>query len=277
MLQKELTRVLHNANNEANCEVKEFNNALTVLSSNTSIMKDTKPEKLKETLSEHKRIGRPPHLRNPRKISTNVQKEEQTESISKEKGRTQTRNIILPELEMVLSNRAQKQTFETDQILHTNSSPSILTSVNSIFMFNDNEKQRTHQIVEKKNVESTVSQKINILENDRVSNSYNSILEAQEAVNFKNNDDDLRKLKEEPYDNSTLKVFDRGYNSVCIGESKEKPIKNKNLNENYVRLNMKKKVFARGKTTFNFSKFKKNNWKKKKLAANNRANPGKKL
>ncbi|XP_062709328.1 ATP-dependent DNA helicase Q4-like [Aedes albopictus] len=38
-------------------------------------------------------------------------------------------------------------------------------------------------------------------------------------------------------------------------------------NENFVRLDLRKKVFARGKKTMNFSKYKKNLWKKKKAAA----------
>lgn len=42
------------------------------------------------------------------------------------------------------------------------------------------------------------------------------------------------------------------------------------LNENFVRINLKKKVFVRGKSTFNFSKYKKGQWKQKKkeLASN---------
>ena len=36
------------------------------------------------------------------------------------------------------------------------------------------------------------------------------------------------------------------------------------LNENFVRINIKKKVFVRGKKNFNFSKYKKNQWKQRK-------------
>ncbi|KAG7211518.1 hypothetical protein KM043_010785 [Ampulex compressa] len=36
------------------------------------------------------------------------------------------------------------------------------------------------------------------------------------------------------------------------------------VNENFVRINLKKKVFVRGKKTFNFSKYKKNQWKQRK-------------
>lgn len=47
----------------------------------------------------------------------------------------------------------------------------------------------------------------------------------------------------------------------------EKRIAAGSLNENFVRLNMKKKVFVRGKKVFNFSRHKKSLWKKKKAAA----------
>lgn len=40
-----------------------------------------------------------------------------------------------------------------------------------------------------------------------------------------------------------------------------------NLNENFVRLNLRKKVFVRGKKTFNFSRHKKKLWRDKKVAA----------
>uniref|UniRef100_A0A336LR96 DNA 3'-5' helicase n=1 Tax=Culicoides sonorensis TaxID=179676 RepID=A0A336LR96_CULSO len=55
---------------------------------------------------------------------------------------------------------------------------------------------------------------------------------------------------------------------VSAARSKlEKKIAAGSLNENFVRLNMKKKVFVRGKKTFNFSRHKKSLWKKKKAAA----------
>ncbi|CAH0547339.1 unnamed protein product [Brassicogethes aeneus] len=47
-------------------------------------------------------------------------------------------------------------------------------------------------------------------------------------------------------------------------EKLEKKISSGNLNENFVRINMKKKVFVRGKTTMNFSRYKKTMWKNKK-------------
>ncbi|KAF7394636.1 hypothetical protein HZH66_007810 [Vespula vulgaris] len=40
--------------------------------------------------------------------------------------------------------------------------------------------------------------------------------------------------------------------------------KTKNLNDNFVRINLKKKIFVRGKKSFNLSKYKKNQWKQKK-------------
>ncbi|KAK2586565.1 hypothetical protein KPH14_011449 [Odynerus spinipes] len=47
-------------------------------------------------------------------------------------------------------------------------------------------------------------------------------------------------------------------------EKLEQKIASGSLNENFVRINIKKKVFVRGKKTFNFSKYKKNQWKQKK-------------
>lgn len=47
----------------------------------------------------------------------------------------------------------------------------------------------------------------------------------------------------------------------------EKKIATGTLNENYVRVNLKKKVFVRGKKAFSFSKYKKGIWKSKKAAA----------
>lgn len=46
-----------------------------------------------------------------------------------------------------------------------------------------------------------------------------------------------------------------------------KSVMKKNLNENFVRINMKKKVFVRGHKTINFSRYKKSLWKKKKIAS----------
>lgn len=47
----------------------------------------------------------------------------------------------------------------------------------------------------------------------------------------------------------------------------EKRIASGTLNENFVRVNLKKKVFVRGKKAFSFSKYKKGVWKSKKAAA----------
>lgn len=49
-------------------------------------------------------------------------------------------------------------------------------------------------------------------------------------------------------------------------EKFEKKVASGNLNENYVRINLKKKIFIRGKKTINFSKYKKQQWKAKKKA-----------
>ncbi|XP_053971160.1 ATP-dependent DNA helicase Q4 [Hylaeus volcanicus] len=47
-------------------------------------------------------------------------------------------------------------------------------------------------------------------------------------------------------------------------EKLEKKVSDGKINENFVRINLKKKVFVRGKKNFNFSKYKKNQWKQKK-------------
>lgn len=47
----------------------------------------------------------------------------------------------------------------------------------------------------------------------------------------------------------------------------EKKVASGTLNDNFVRVNLKKKVFVRGKKAFSFSKFKKAAWKSKKAAA----------
>ncbi|CAD1474602.1 unnamed protein product, partial [Heterotrigona itama] len=47
-------------------------------------------------------------------------------------------------------------------------------------------------------------------------------------------------------------------------ETLEKKIADGKVNENFVRINLKKKIFVRGKKHFNFSKYKKNQWKEKK-------------
>ena len=49
-------------------------------------------------------------------------------------------------------------------------------------------------------------------------------------------------------------------------ETLEKKIATGKLNENYVRIDLKKKIYCRGKKTVNFSKYKKQMWKKKKKA-----------
>lgn len=47
-------------------------------------------------------------------------------------------------------------------------------------------------------------------------------------------------------------------------EKFEKKVESGNLNENYVRIDLKKKLFVRGKKNINFSKYKKQQWKSKK-------------
>ncbi|XP_076681340.1 recQ4 helicase [Andrena cerasifolii] len=47
-------------------------------------------------------------------------------------------------------------------------------------------------------------------------------------------------------------------------ETLEKKVADGKINENFVRINLKRKVFVRGKKHFNFSKYKKNQWKERK-------------
>lgn len=52
-------------------------------------------------------------------------------------------------------------------------------------------------------------------------------------------------------------------------EKLKKKIEDGSLNENFVKINLEKKVYARGKKTMNFSKFKKQQWKDKKKMLHN--------
>ncbi|XP_046823310.1 ATP-dependent DNA helicase Q4 [Vespa crabro] len=49
-------------------------------------------------------------------------------------------------------------------------------------------------------------------------------------------------------------------------EKLEQKVATGNLNDNFIRVNLKKKIFVRGKKSFNLSKYKKNQWKQKKKA-----------
>lgn len=64
---------------------------------------------------------------------------------------------------------------------------------------------------------------------------------------------------------SSSRVFD--HKTAAKKENLEKKIASGTLNDNYVRVNLKKKVFVRGKKAFNFSRYKKTLWKSKKQAA----------
>lgn len=61
------------------------------------------------------------------------------------------------------------------------------------------------------------------------------------------------------------KVVD--YKTATKKEALKKKISQGTLNENYVRVNLKKKIFVRGKKAFNLSRYKKSVWKSKKQAA----------
>lgn len=73
--------------------------------------------------------------------------------------------------------------------------------------------------------------------------------------------------QQEPLANATktVKVVDAKTEAKKL--ALEKKVASGTLNENYVRVNLKKKVFVRGKKAFSFSKYKKGVWKSKKAAA----------
>lgn len=66
----------------------------------------------------------------------------------------------------------------------------------------------------------------------------------------------------EKNDESSVKEVKKS--AMTAKERLEKKVASGELNDNYVRVNLKKKVFVRGKKSFNFSKFKKGQWKQRK-------------
>ncbi|KZC08279.1 ATP-dependent DNA helicase Q4 [Dufourea novaeangliae] len=67
-------------------------------------------------------------------------------------------------------------------------------------------------------------------------------------------------------DNSTIRSVEvkKPKGQLTDKEKLEKKVADGKVNDNFVRINLKKKVFVRGKKNFNFSKYKKNQWKQKK-------------
>ncbi|EFN84636.1 ATP-dependent DNA helicase Q4 [Harpegnathos saltator] len=59
-------------------------------------------------------------------------------------------------------------------------------------------------------------------------------------------------------------VLARTKTKLTDKEKLEKKMATGTMNDNFVRINLKKKVFVRGKKNFNFSKYKKNQWKQRK-------------
>lgn len=68
-------------------------------------------------------------------------------------------------------------------------------------------------------------------------------------------------------DEKSVKTKPLALKTSMAKEKLEKRIASGTLDENYVRLNLRKKVFVRGKKTINFSRYKKKLWKTKKAAA----------
>lgn len=78
-------------------------------------------------------------------------------------------------------------------------------------------------------------------------------------------DNYLRQTDTTAIANKTVRMVDA--KTAAKKEALNKKIASGTLNENYVRVNLKKKVFVRGKKAFSFSKYKKGIWKSKKAAA----------
>lgn len=77
----------------------------------------------------------------------------------------------------------------------------------------------------------------------------------------------LKATKSNRYKEEKLKGQDEGGSLVeskrqQLKKKLEKKIESGTLNENYVTINLKKKIYARGRKTMNFSKYKKLQWKK---------------
>ncbi|XP_076764353.1 recQ4 helicase [Xylocopa sonorina] len=72
-----------------------------------------------------------------------------------------------------------------------------------------------------------------------------------------------KSVSSKSHDSSSL-VSTKSKEKLTDKEKLEKKIADGKINENFVRINIKKKVFVRGKKNFNFSKYKKNQWKQRK-------------
>lgn len=71
----------------------------------------------------------------------------------------------------------------------------------------------------------------------------------------------------EPAPNNRTKEYVPSTKQSQAREKLEKKIAAGTLDENFVRINLRKKVFVRGKKTINFSRYKKTQWRQKKAAA----------
>lgn len=78
-------------------------------------------------------------------------------------------------------------------------------------------------------------------------------------------DDYLKQNEPVKITNKTIKIIDS--KTAAKKELLAKKIAAGTLNDNYVRVNLRKKVFVRGKKAFSLSKYKKSVWKTKKAAA----------
>lgn len=70
--------------------------------------------------------------------------------------------------------------------------------------------------------------------------------------------------KTDDLNSSTVLVPGKSKGNLTDKEKLEKKVADGNVNDNFVRINLKKKIFVRGKKHFNFSKYRKNQWKERK-------------
>ncbi|OAD60032.1 ATP-dependent DNA helicase Q4 [Eufriesea mexicana] len=70
--------------------------------------------------------------------------------------------------------------------------------------------------------------------------------------------------KTDDLSSSTVLVPAKSKGKLTDKEKLEKKVVDGNINDNFVRINLKRKVFVRGKKHFNFSKYRKNQWKERK-------------
>lgn len=97
--------------------------------------------------------------------------------------------------------------------------------------------------------------------NDRNLTQAKKKLKRSEALN---QGETFTKEEDGPKDSDSACVKKSSKSTMSKKEVLEKKVATGSANDNFVRINMKKKVFVRGKKTMNFQKYKKQQWKNKK-------------